>query len=47
MAGHGGLVGYLGTNDAGEVENMIKSGDERAELILNSTAYRIKEDRSL
>lgn len=44
MVGHGGLVGYLGTNDAREVEKMIQSGDKRAELIFNAMAYQIGKE---
>jgi len=33
MRGKGGLVAYLGTNDAREVEKMIASGDKKAKLV--------------
>lgn len=44
MIGHAGLVGYLGTNDAREVEKMILSGDSRAELVFNAMAYQIAKE---
>lgn len=44
LVGEGGLVGYLGTNDAVEVENKIASGDESAELIYDAMAYQIAKE---
>lgn len=44
MLHHGGLTGYLGTNDAREVEKMILSGDKNAELIFNAMAYQIGKE---
>lgn len=41
---HGGLVAYLGTNDAREVEKMIASGDKRAELVFDAMAYQIGKE---
>lgn len=41
---HGGLIGYLGTNDAREVEKMILSGDKKAELVFNAMAYQIGKE---
>lgn len=41
LRGNGGLVSYLGTNNAIEVEEMIKNGDEKAELIYKAMAYQI------
>lgn len=37
----GGLVSYLGTNDARQVEEMIQSGNEDAKLVYESMAYQI------
>ena len=37
----GGLISYLGTNDAREVEKMIKEGNEEALLVYKSMAYQI------
>jgi butyrate kinase len=41
MRGKGGLVSYLGTNSALEVEAMIKAGDENAKLVYEAMAYQI------
>ncbi|WP_350344689.1 butyrate kinase [Proteinivorax tanatarense] len=40
----GGLVGYLGTNDARDVEKMIVDGDKKAELIYKAMAYQISKE---
>ena len=39
--GEGGLVSYLGTNDAIKVEQMIVDGDKNAELIYHAMAYQV------
>ncbi len=44
LVGHGGLVGYLGTNNAIEVEKMIKHGDEKAKLVYQAMAYQISKE---
>ncbi|WP_280768373.1 butyrate kinase [Salipaludibacillus daqingensis] len=44
IVGQGGLVGYLGTNDAVEVENRISKGDEQAELVYEAMAYQIAKE---
>ncbi len=44
LVGQGGLVGYLGTNDAVKVEAMIKKGDEKAELIYSAMAYQVAKE---
>lgn len=44
LVGQGGLVGYLGTNDAVEVEKMIEAGDEKAALIYAAMAYQIAKE---
>src|ERR1039457_1788742 len=41
IKGEGGLVSYLGTNDAILVEKMIAAGDKKAELIYNAMAYLV------
>jgi len=41
LAGKGGLVSHLGTNDARTVENMIDSGDEHALLVYMAMAYTV------
>ncbi|SHJ66343.1 butyrate kinase [Anaerobranca californiensis DSM 14826] len=44
LTGEGGLVAYLNTNDAREVERRIKEGDKYAELIYNAMAYQIAKE---
>lgn len=44
VIGQAGLVGYLGTNDARDVEKMIENGDKNAELIFNAMAYQIGKE---
>lgn len=44
MVGQGGLVGYLGTNDAREVVKRINEGDEYAKLIFEAMAYQIAKE---
>ncbi len=41
VKGEGGLVAYLGTNNAAEVEKMVVAGDENAELIYHAMAYQV------
>lgn len=41
VKGEGGLVAYLGTNNAAEVEKMVVAGDEKAELIYHAMAYQV------
>lgn len=41
LRGKGGLVSYLNTNSALEVEDMIKNGDERAKIVYEAMAYQI------
>jgi butyrate kinase len=44
VKGHGGMVAYLGTNDMRLVEEKIKEGDERAELIYQAMVYQISKE---
>nr|WP_263325796.1 butyrate kinase [Neobacillus sp. Marseille-Q6967] len=44
LVGHGGLVGYLGTNDAVQVEKRIEAGDEKAKLIYDAMAYQVAKE---
>lgn len=44
IAGHGGLVAHLGTNDAVEVEARIEAGDARARLVYQAMAYQIAKE---
>jgi butyrate kinase len=41
VKGEGGLVAYLGTNNAYDVEKMVDAGDEKAELIYHAMAYQV------
>ncbi len=44
IKGKGGLVAYLGTSDAREVEKMVEAGDEKAELIYRAMAYQVGKE---
>lgn len=44
IAGEGGLVAYLGTNDGREVERRINNGDKKAELVYEAMAYQIAKE---
>ncbi len=44
LRGKGGLVAYLGTNDARDVLKMIEAGDENAKLIFDAMAYQIAKE---
>lgn len=44
IVGKGGLVSYLGTNDAREVEEMVSQGDENARLVYEAMAYQISKE---
>lgn len=41
IKGNGGLSAYLDTNNCMQVENMAKSGDEKAKLIYDAMAYQV------
>lgn len=43
IVGEGGLVAYLGTNSAYQVEKMIEEGDEYAKLIFDAMAYQVSK----
>ncbi len=43
VASKGGLVAYLGTNDAREVEMAVNHGDEKAALYLEAMAYQVSK----
>jgi butyrate kinase len=47
IAGHGGLVAHLGTNDARQVERRIEEGDAHARLIYQAMAYQIAKEIGL
>ena len=42
--GGGGLVSYLGTDDATEVEKRIEQGDRRAEQVYRGLAYQVAKE---
>ncbi|MFP4046301.1 MAG: butyrate kinase [Bacteroidales bacterium] len=44
ITGQGGLVAYLGTNDAYQVEMMVRNGDGKAKLIQNALAYQVAKE---
>lgn len=44
IKGKGGLMSYLGTKDAREVENRIKNGDKYAKLIYDAMIYQIGKE---
>jgi butyrate kinase len=41
VIGEGGYVAYLGTNDALEVENRVKAGDEQARKVQDALGYQV------
>ena len=41
LKGEGGLVAYLGTNNALDVVKMMENGDEKASLIYHAMAYQV------
>ncbi|BES65787.1 butyrate kinase [Gottschalkiaceae bacterium SANA] len=43
IAGKGGLVAHLGTNDVREVVEKIDKGDKRAEEVLKAMAYQVSK----
>jgi butyrate kinase len=44
LAGQGGLVAHLGTNDALAVEARINAGDARARLVYEAMAYQVAKE---
>ena len=44
ICGNGGYNGYLGTNDAREVEQRAKDGDELAQVVLEAFYYQLAKD---
>jgi butyrate kinase len=44
LIGRGGLMGYLGTNDAREVVKRIQEGDKNAHLVYEAMAYQISKE---
>lgn len=44
ICGNGGYNGYLGTNDARDVEKLAKEGNELAQVVLDAFYYQIAKD---
>ncbi|MBD3285838.1 butyrate kinase [candidate division WOR-3 bacterium] len=44
LAGKGGVVAFLGTNDMRDVEERVKAGDEEAEEVLGAVAYTCSKE---
>ena len=44
LVGQGGLVGYLGTNNAVKVEEMIEAGNKEAKLVYDAMAYQVAKE---
>ncbi|MFW5888976.1 MAG: butyrate kinase [Bacillota bacterium] len=44
LVGKGGLVSYLGTNDAREIEKKVLAGDEYAKLHYDAMAYNVVKE---
>ncbi len=44
ITGQGGMVAYLGTNSAYEVEQKVLAGDKDAELIYSAMAYQVSKE---
>ena len=44
LVGQGGMIAYLGTNDAREVEQMISEGNKKAELVYEAMIYQVSKD---
>ncbi|HHY33636.1 MAG TPA: butyrate kinase [Firmicutes bacterium] len=44
LVGGGGLVAYLGTSNAAEVERRIDAGDERAAFVYEAMAYQVAKE---
>lgn len=44
LAGKGGLVAHLGTNDGRQIEKMIQGGDEHATLVYQALAFQLAKE---
>lgn len=44
ICGNGGYNGYLGTNDARDVEKLAKEGNEKAQVVLDAFYYQLAKD---
>ncbi|MEO0199023.1 MAG: butyrate kinase [candidate division WOR-3 bacterium] len=41
LAGKGGVIAYLGTNDMRVAEEMVKNGDKKARIVMEAMAYNV------
>jgi butyrate kinase len=46
LAGGGGVVAHLGTNDLREARAMVEDGDDKAALVLEAMAYQVAKEIS-
>ncbi len=44
LVGQGGLAAYVNTNDARKVADMVRAGDQKAELVFRAMAYQTAKD---
>jgi butyrate kinase len=44
IKGAGGLIAYLGTSNAIDIEKKIESGDEKAKLVFMAMAYQVAKE---
>lgn len=44
IVGQGGMVAYLGTNSAQEIESRIQSGDKKAKAVYEAMAYQVAKE---
>ncbi|MBU0488483.1 MAG: butyrate kinase [Bacteroidetes bacterium] len=44
IKGDGGMVAYLGTNNAYEVEQMVAAGDAKAHIVFEAMAYQVSKE---
>ncbi len=44
LISNGGVIAYLGSNNMTEIENKIKNGDQRAELIYKAMIYQVAKE---
>lgn len=44
LNGKGGMVAYLGTNDARKAEERAEAGDEQAQLVVDAMAYQVAKE---
>ena len=44
VLGHGGLLAYLGSNNAREVENQARSGNKKAQMVYEAMAYQVAKE---